>query len=84
MPNWKPKVNENLKKILERTMSREAKNKLKPCPFCGEMPKIRYDGYYVVGCDHSGNKKCKMLAVNTWHNFKTELGAIKAWNRRAS
>lgn len=53
-------------------------HKLKPCPFCGDEPKLTvgYDGPRI-GCE---NRKC-LIAPST-DNYADEGDAIAAWNRR--
>lgn len=55
---------------------------LKPCPFCGNQAKIRYEAhkydftnYYAVQCT---NVLC--FAMSGW--ARKEEWAIKRWNRR--
>lgn len=56
--------------------------KLKPCPFCGEIPTVVHDtqGYesYDIQCV---NGECSCMPV-TWC-YPTQEEAIEAWNRRA-
>ena len=54
---------------------------LKPCPFCGREAVIRHDscGYY----DECDNGMLCPVVPTTWY-YKTEIGAINAWNRRAN
>ena len=60
----------------------EKKIKLKPCPFCGNEPKIEFNesiGYvsYYVKCI---NLECN-VEVYTF-DFNTKEEAIEAWNNR--
>ena len=66
--------------------------KLKPCPFCGKMPKIKRDyGYEYNGYGAWCTILCKPFLRRT--HLKIEVGkanwsralmcAIEAWNRRA-
>jgi Lar family restriction alleviation protein len=53
---------------------------LKPCPFCGNKPNLRYDrldNFYIVKCDSS---ECP-INPDTAH-CDTEEGAIECWNSR--
>lgn len=55
---------------------------LKPCPFCGTIPKVIEDisfHDYFVSCY---NKKCPLDAVYT-DDYKSKKQAIKAWNTRS-
>lgn len=57
--------------------------KLKPCPFCGSVADIVEDisgrKAYHVACR---NSKCFMgMGLPIW--CKSEIEAVKAWNRRA-
>lgn len=54
-------------------------NELKPCPFCGEIPKIMRDGfgYFKVKCT---NVNCNILC--TTMPCAREEYAIENWNRR--
>ena len=59
--------------------------KLKPCPFCGEMPTI---GEMHEDCGDLGysvmciNNKCPIEARTAWHTDLKEV--VEAWNRRAN
>ena len=56
------------------------KNKLKPCPFCGEKPKRIIEGEYKrFLCN---NFDCWIKPRTDW--YADELTAIEAWNRRVS
>lgn len=52
---------------------------VKPCPYCGEMPKEvhRLGDGFCIGCK---NKKCKIISFTKW--FDTPQEAINAWNER--
>ena len=58
--------------------------KLKPCPFCGGIPKIQntnengYDRRFYVGCF---SPECWVRPVTSM--WLTEAGAEKAWNERS-
>ena len=60
---------------------------IKPCPFCGEKPKIfggdtdvSYAALpYWLQCG-SGPEKCKEFPVT--EDYNTEEVAIKAWNNK--
>ena len=54
------------------------KEKLKPCPFCGEIPEVlKYEEKYYISCR---DYNCK---VNPITNFrKTKKTVIKYWNKR--
>ena len=50
----------------------------KPCPFCGKIPKVRYDGImYEVACD---NDDCKIAPSS--YRYSTKEEAFDAWNKR--
>ena len=57
--------------------------KLKPCPFCGEKPKLKehilYKHNYIVHCtnDFCLVEPCTKL-------YPKEKQAIEAWNRRTN
>jgi Lar family restriction alleviation protein len=57
---------------------------LKPCPFCGEIPKIEIftDMFerkkYGIECHGSD---CEINPMTAW--YADENDAIEAWNRRA-
>lgn len=60
-------------------MSSMKNSELKPCPFCGEKPKVVEDiSVSWVVCD---NERC-MVYARTLLN-KTREEAIEAWNARA-
>lgn len=58
---------------------------LKPCPFCGTVPKMGTSELmngrprYFVECEGNG---CVMRAY-TANDYETPLEAVEAWNRRA-
>ena len=57
-------------------------DKLKPCPFCGEVACQIFDVWtetYKYGCLTSG---CIGSVHNQSFSFKTDAQAIKAWNTR--
>ncbi|MBQ8766075.1 MAG: Lar family restriction alleviation protein [Clostridia bacterium] len=57
-------------------------NELKPCPFCGEIPKVHYNEVlemYTVECE---NKNCNIVC-HTCLAIKKEY-AIENWNRRVN
>lgn len=64
--------------------------KLKPCPVCGRMPKVRYRAFGC--CGDWVEVRCKPLFrrehLAVWHCVATEERAFdmaaEAWNRRAS
>ena len=67
----------------------DRKIKLKPCPFCGKVPKLqRYQVIktrkmaYGVWCSNANEGSCPMLAVETLP-FEHKQDAIDAWNKRA-
>jgi len=56
--------------------------KLKPCPWCGEQPKlssVNFGEYYFVECGSftAGNRHWVCAPTRT-----TKRGAVKAWNER--
>lgn len=57
-------------------------NCIKPCPFCGEVPKLRYIGgdikKWVIDCT---NYKCKIQPSTDYHRLKYII--IREWNNRA-
>lgn len=59
--------------------------KLKPCPFCGTVPRMGVTELtcgrpgYFVDCEESG---CKAIAC-TANRYETALEAAEAWNMRA-
>ncbi len=60
---------------------------LKPCPFCGEGPTIRYvgdedGGYHEVAC-YTPHAKDKDASLFCGVHASTEAEAIAAWNRRS-
>ena len=56
-------------------------DKLKPCPFCGEIPTVGCDtfghGCYHIQC---ANGECACMPVSWYYPTKEE--AIEAWNIR--
>ena len=55
--------------------------KIKPCPFCGSLPSIRYSfDTLLIECT---NKKCK-LQPSTWSHVDSDSAEklIKIWNKR--
>ena len=53
---------------------------LKPCPFCGEIPKIyKRVHFFVVECH---NTKCQVMPETRIMDTKEK--AAEAWNRRAN
>ena len=54
--------------------------KLKPCPFCGGEPAVRYESFrpfyynWVVRCTNCG--------ARTENHFEAVNKAVKAWNTR--
>lgn len=61
----------------------ETEPKLKPCPFCGKEPKIRYnsdDEQYRVLC---GTKWCRGNMAKEDH-WPTPEEAAEGWNDRKS
>lgn len=53
---------------------------LKPCPFCGEIPKIFHDRHSVECC----NGLCDVMPSTWSYTYDTDEDAVEAWNRRAS
>ncbi len=66
-------------KARQKANAAEMKDKLLPCPFCGNIPEIkptefpRTLGFFQIFC-------CIMIACDT--AYKTKAAAIKDWNRR--
>ena len=60
----------------------KTETELKPCPFCGSAAKIIehpiLQHRYIAVCN---NSKCKVIPYTL--PYKTPMGAIAAWNRRA-
>lgn len=57
-------------------------NKLKPCPFCGDQPKLTdciYDALTIIECESC--KKTRDRTVCVEHALHDQ--AIKSWNTRA-
>lgn len=54
---------------------------LKPCPFCGVSPKLRFTGgninKWIVECD---NNRCKIQPMTDYHKLKWVV--IREWNYR--
>ena len=57
------------------------REELKPCPFCGKMPKIIDDGYTVVVCEFCQISGKAHLFLNDPNN-KRIAAAAKSWNTR--
>lgn len=60
---------------------RKRDQELKPCPFCGDLPRIRYTfGKPVIECE---NPKCKMKP-STWIHSDTDNfdKLVRIWNKR--
>ena len=62
-----------------------SKEKLKPCPFCGNIPRIEkteggHNFEWDIDCV-TKQGQC-FIPINNFP-FKTKAEAIKAWNRRA-
>ena len=58
-------------------------NELKPCPECGEVPKISYacGEYFVMPKNYVARKNCFcMMGFTEMH--ASEDAEIEAWNRR--
>lgn len=56
---------------------------IKPCPFCGKAGNIEKKEYRMLGnvfIPHCSNGSCLLFTARK--EYKTEEGAIKAWNRR--
>lgn len=55
---------------------------LKSCPFCGQLPKLRYVGNdvkkWMIECV---NNKCRIQPFTDLHRHKFVV--IREWNRRA-
>lgn len=67
--------------LLEKKFPEEFEPELKPCPFCGEVPKApqkRNDGAFKVCCI---NEDCTTNPDTA--RYGTAKEAIEAWNRRA-
>ena len=54
---------------------------LKPCPFCGIIPTIEYDDYFMKWVISCNNHKCKIQPSTDLHKRKGVI--TKEWNRRA-
>ena len=54
-------------------------DELKPCPFCGQIPKasVEYENY-VISCQ---NKECLISAL-VCVDVEDKAEAIAAWNKR--
>lgn len=54
-------------------------DELKPCPFCGKIPKIGYacGEYFVFG----DNKDCPGCGIAFTEMHSSEALEIEAWNR---
>jgi hypothetical protein len=52
---------------------------LKPCPFCGAIPKITTlaEGMNWICCE---NDKCKIQPCTDWHKNLSVI--VREWNRR--
>lgn len=54
---------------------------LKPCPFCGESPRLKFIknniNKWVIGCD---NYKCRIQPSTDYHRLKNIV--VREWNRR--
>lgn len=58
-------------------------NELKPCPFCGGKPKLRYrKPFSYVVC--TGCKSSSELVCDSYEEGDGKADAIAAWNRRAN
>lgn len=55
-------------------------SKLKPCPFCGEMPKVEFDEYYKKHWIYCNNPKCRIQPNTAFHKRKSVI--VREWNRR--
>jgi hypothetical protein len=62
------------------------KIKLLPCPFCGALPKFRFnrdhgpevpENFWALGCE---NKQCSVLPLAT---ATEKPDAVKQWNTRS-
>ena len=52
--------------------------KLKPCPFCGQIPKVLGKFYFCISCE---NPDCmKKPETRYYHEIEN---AVIAWNKRA-
>lgn len=72
------KINEIID-LLEKKFPEEFKPELKPCPFCGEVPKSIYNTMCWKIC--CLNEHCPTKPYTA--RCDTEAKAIEAWNRRA-
>lgn len=60
--------------------------KIKPCPFCGEIPKL----IHISKNGEAGSQIvcCNCGVVGKWfsvsHTYSSDDRAIEAWNRRTS
>ena len=64
------------------------KDKLKPCPFCGEIPEVNPHGFYNQKTkdfsDRTYGIVCNACHASGWQFYNTKEEAITAWNRRAN
>lgn len=79
--------------ILYDALESERK-RLKPCPFCGQLPRLQRDDRWPRSGPHEGervdafevvcdNYKCPIYHADIVY-FLSEQEAVDAWNRRAA
>ena len=60
---------------------------LKPCPFCGQIPRMNEHRFYdddLKGFnDYSYGVECPDCFTQSFQFYKSKEKAIKAWNTRA-
>jgi len=60
---------------------------LKPCPFCGGVPKLETHGFWSDLTKDFTEKTygliCDSCHTSGWQFHETKSKAIEAWNRRA-
>ena len=83
----KNSFNEILADALERERTR-----IKPCPFCGNLPRLQRDSRWPRSGPHEGERVdafevvCDNYGCPIYHSdnvyFLSEQDAVDAWNRR--
>ena len=87
--NWYEKYQTYRENKREASMNKrqhdmDAVGELKPCPFCGKIPELRF--LNDIGVWHYGwqvrccNKNCSATVQTSYHCFRSS--AIKDWNER--
>ena len=57
--------------------------KLKPCPWCGSIPKMKHEkvgGHHFWSVECANDDSCTVVVAT--NDFETEEEAIEAWNDR--